>query len=145
MHVHCLTRMFVVMPVQRGVWAHQLHAGAEGAIAVHRHSMLLVSRGRPRVRHQFLGRHLPQVNKAVCKRALVQAFVSRYRAARMLPILPSSLCCSVLKTIFLCETLVKTISDNCLKFTNDCTEPIQFFVQVSLCTPMLFLEFSNCK
>ena len=37
--------------VQRGVRAHQLHAGAEGAVAVHRHRVLLLPGRRPRVRH----------------------------------------------------------------------------------------------
>ena len=50
-----------VSVLQRGVWTHQLHAGAEGAVSVHRHRMLIVPGRRSRLRHQLPANHLPKV------------------------------------------------------------------------------------
>lgn len=47
---------------QRGVWAHQLHAGAEGAISVNRHRMLIIPGRSSRVRHQLPVNRLPKVH-----------------------------------------------------------------------------------
>ena len=54
---------FIVLSVpQRGVWAHQLHAGAEGAVSVHRHRVLIIPGRRSCLRHQLPVDCLPKVH-----------------------------------------------------------------------------------